>query len=201
MLGKRFRKGFVNDSKKWKKSFFKVKESGKKYFFINIFNYSKIYNKISFSRKKTRQYYIRNLNKKMLFKNYKDNFDSNLNLKKNPLFFLFKNYTVSMVLAQEYGKITDFHLEMIRKTIKNYISKKSLIFLRLKPYLVMLKRSAQVRMGGGKASKISKIFYPVYPGCVIFEVYGVNYSSSFNYFNSLLSKLPVKIKLIFLNNI
>lgn len=100
-----------------------------------------------------------------------------------------------------YGKLSDFHLEMIRKTIKNSLSKRALIFLRLKPYLIMLKRSAQVRMGGGKASKFSKIYYPVVPGSIIFDIYGVTYKSSFNAFKVLSSKVPVTLKLIFANNI
>lgn len=201
MLGKRFRKSYVNDLRKWKKSFFKTRESGKNFFFINTKSYKNLFNKISFSKKKTRQFYIRKLNKNMLFKDYKNNFLSKIKLLENPLNYIFKKYTVSIIVSQTYGKIADFHLEMIRKTIKNFISKKSLIFLRLKPYLIMLKRSAQVRMGGGKASKIFKVFYPVVPGSVLFEVYGVSYSSSFNYFKVLLSKLPIKIKLIFLNRI
>ena len=143
---------------------------------------------------------MQNLNKKLLFKKFFNNFELNiLNLKINPFIFLFKTFTIGRIISQTYGKLKDYHLEMIRKTVKNYLSKKSLVFLRIKPYLVMLKRATQVRMGGGKASNIDFVYYPVYPGCIIFDIYGITYSNGFNSFKSLLSKLPIKIKLIFLN--
>jgi ribosomal protein L16/L10AE len=202
MLGKRFKKGFISalKIKKWKKAFSKVYITGKKFFFINSNISKSLLTNISFSKFKTRQYYIRNLDKKQLYKKFKNNFlNKSSVMLVNPFLFLFKNYTVSCIVSQNYGKISDFHLEMIRKTIKKTLSKKALIFLRLKPYLIMLKRSAQVRMGGGKASKFSMIYYPVVPGSVIFEIYGLTYKSSFNAFKTLNAKLPVKLKMFFTN--
>jgi len=203
MLGKRFKKGFISalKIKNWKKQFSKIKLIGKKFFFINLKTHIFNIKKLSFIKFKTRQYYLQHLNKKYLYKNFKKILYKKNKLSLNPLYFLFKSYTISLIVSMNYGKIMDFHLEMIRKTIKNFLSKKSLIFLRLKPYLIMLKRSAQVRMGGGKASKISNIYYPVVPGSIIFEIYGVTYKASFNAFNSLNSKLPVSIKLFFVNKI
>jgi ribosomal protein L16/L10AE len=204
MLGKRFKKGFVSPLKikKWKKSFSKVRIIGKKFFFINSNALSLAIDRLSFIKFKTRQYYIRNLNKKNLYKDFKQVLIKKKKMVSfNPFIYLFKSYTISSVVSKDYGKLSDFHLEMIRKTIKNSLSKKALIFLRLKPYLIMLKRSAQVRMGGGKASKVSNVYYPVVPGSVVFDIYGVTYKSSFNAFDVLSSKLPIQLKLVFENNI
>lgn len=73
MLGKRFKKGFISPLKikKWKKPFGKVKIVGKKFFFVNFNSFNLFINRLSFIKFKTRQYYIRNLNKKNLYKSFK----------------------------------------------------------------------------------------------------------------------------------
>ena len=203
MLGKRFRKGFISDKLKWKKPFSKVKFIGKKNFLIYSNIYNTIYRDLVFLKKKTRKFYLKKLLRKKLLKNYR--LINELNIinfnKKTPFKFIFKFFTSCFIISKEYGKITDFHLNTILLVIKKIISKRSLIFIRLKPYKIMFKRSAQVRMGGGKIAKISKVYYPVYPGCVILQIFGLTYKDSRICLNKLKYKLPCSIMLKFVNNI
>jgi len=46
------------------------------------------------------------------------------------------------------------HLEIIRRKFRQNLDKSILIELYIKPYKILLKRPSQVRMGGGKASKL-----------------------------------------------
>jgi ribosomal protein L16/L10AE len=203
MLGKRFRKGFVSDAKRWKKCFFKVKNNNKNAFLVNMNSFTGMINQIGLASKKTRQWYLRKINRSFLFRDFHGLLDKELACvsENNPIGFAFKKYTSAIFVSQGFGKLCDFHMEMLRKSIKKFLSKKSFIFLRLRPYKVMLKRASQIRMGGGKASKIDKVYYPVFPGCVVFELKGVSYSNCFNALSTLTSKLPIKLKVFFCNYI
>lgn len=203
MLGKRFRKGFVSDSKRWKKCHFKVKNNNHNAFLVNLNSFAGMVNQIGLTPKKTRQWYLRRVNRSFLFREFHGLVDKKLAcvFENNPINFAFKKYTSAFFVSQEFGKLCDFHMEMLRKSVKKFLSKKASIFLRLRPYKVMLKRASQIRMGGGKASRIDKVYYPVFPGCVVFELKGVSYSNCFNALVALSSKLPVKLKIFFCNYI
>lgn len=202
MFGRRFKKGFFSSIKKWKKPFSKVKEERKKkLFFINKNYINKLYSNFSFLQFKSRKYYLKKLNLNFLMSNFRN--IKNLNKSKYflypPFKFLFKKYTISLFICQSYGKITDYHLNMVITTIKHFLSKKIFIALNIKPYKLMFKRSAQIRMGGGKVAKFLKIYYPIFPGCIFLSLFGITYKTSLLCLKLLRSKLPIKFILKFIN--
>lgn len=67
------------------------------------------------------------------------------------------------------GRITDFQIEAARKSIKRAIKKKGELFIRIKPYHNLTKKSAGVRMGKGKG-KVDSTVYPIKPGKIILEL-------------------------------
>jgi len=201
MFGRRFKKGFISNVKKWKKPFSKVNIKRKKTFFIN-FNYiNKFYSNLAFLRFKTRKYYLKKLNMNFLNLNFRNFifFKKRKYLLTTPFKFLFKKYTISIFICQSYGKLMDYHLNMVLGMMRKFLGKNVYIQLNIKPYRLMFKRSAQVRMGGGKIAKFSKIYYPVFPGCIFLSLYGITYKIGLLCFKLLVSKLPIKFTLKFIN--
>jgi len=198
MFGRRFKKGFISNIQKWKKPFSKVTIKRKKTFFINFKYVNKLYSNLSFLRFKTRKFYLRKLNMNFLSLNVRD-FGKCKNLKITPFKFLFKKYTIGFFICQSYGKLMDYHLNMILEKLRKFLGKIIYIQLNIKPYKLMFKRSAQVRMGGGKIAKFSKIYYPVFPGCVFLSLYGITYKIGLLCLKLLVSKLPIKFTLRFIN--
>lgn len=112
---------------------------------------------------------------------------------------VFRAYRVPCLISTSFGKCTDFHLETVRRLLKKRFSKKALIFKRVHPYKTLLKRTNEVRMGGGKGAKIDSIVYPVYPGCILFEVRGVTGRLSKSILTYASSKLPFQTKTVYLD--
>jgi len=80
-----------------------------------------------------------------------------------------------VVKSTSYGYLSMNSIEAFRKVIApNFRKKKSKIYkflIRCYPFLPLTKKPAEVRMGGGKGSKIRGFFSPVRPGQVLFEVF------------------------------
>lgn len=93
------------------------------------------------------------------------------------------------------------HLEIIRRKFRQNLSKEILLELYIKPYKILLKRPSQVRMGGGKAGKIQKIIYPVYPGLVILKISGGIFKLIKKLFFELRFKIPFKLNCIYLSRL
>lgn len=103
------------------------------------------------------------------------------------------------IISNSYGKMLESHLEILRRKFKQNLGKLVKIELCVKPYKIILKRPAQVRMGGGKAAKFQKLIYPVYPGLIILKLIGCLYKSVLFYFNQIQNKIPFKLCCINLN--
>jgi large subunit ribosomal protein L16 len=114
---------------------------------------------------------------------------------------VFRTYRVPCLISTDFGKCTDSHLETVRRLLKKRFSKKALIFKRIHPYKTLLRRTNEVRMGGGKGSKISSVVYPVYPGCILFEVRGVTGRLAESIFKYVSTKLPFQTKFVYLDSV
>lgn len=114
---------------------------------------------------------------------------------------VFRMYRIPCLVSTSFGKCTDFHLETVRRLLKKRFSKKALIFKRVHPYKTLLKRTNEVRMGGGKGTKVDSIIYPVYPGCVLFEVRGVTGRLAKSIFKYVSAKLPFQTKVVYLDSV
>lgn len=80
-----------------------------------------------------------------------------------------------VVRSNQYGYISDRSIEAFRKVIAPYFRKKSFIksafFIHIYPFVPLTKKPAEVRMGGGKGSKLRGYFSPVRPGQILFSVF------------------------------
>jgi ribosomal protein L16/L10AE len=79
-----------------------------------------------------------------------------------------------VVRALSYGYLSSNSIEAFRKVMAPHFRKstaKHKFLLRCYSYMVITKKPSEVRMGGGKGSKIRGLFSPVRPGQILFEVY------------------------------
>lgn len=176
-----------------KKNFNKVRFVRKKFYEVVFdLHYSKLSGFFSKSPKKTRRF----VSWRLFKKGYEIMPRSAIG---NGFVNVFKYYTYPCLVAQEYGKITDYHLETLRRILKKGSSKRSFIVKRVYPYMRLLKRTNQVRMGGGKGSKFDKFVYPVYPGSVLVDIRGIHKGSVRRIMDYAKTKLSFKVKLVFLD--
>jgi large subunit ribosomal protein L16 len=178
----------------------KVRLVKKKFNFVDHYFVSKLFSNMESVPKKTRKWIYRRLSSHNLLDLKRDFFtldETSLQEKSfDPLYHFFKRFIYPAVVSLEYGFISDYHLELVRRLLRKMTSKRSYIHLRSIPYKVILKRPNQVRMGGGKGSKYSKIVHPVVPGSVIAEVRGTSFGRFIRSYNILKKKLPVKVKFV-----
>lgn len=180
----------------------KVKYSGKRFTTLtsDLF-YRKLFLNFFKNKKKNNDFFFRKFKKSGFlndFNNVKEVYSPAVNCDFSAVF---RTYRVPCLISTSFGKCTDFHLETVRRLLKKRFSKKALIFKRIHPYKTLLKRTNEVRMGGGKGTKTAGIVYPVYPGCILFEVRGVTGRLAKSIFMYVSSKLPFSTKFVYLDSI
>jgi ribosomal protein L16/L10AE len=188
---KKLKKFVVVDGKK---NHNKVRFVCKKFYeVVSTSHYLKLMNSFYNSPRKSRRYFSR-----ALFRNKIELMP--MSGLRNGFVNIFKYYGYACLVAQQYGKLTDYHLETLRRSIKKAVSKRCFIFRRAFPYMRLLKRVSLIRMGGGKGSRFDKVVYPVYPGCVILDVRGGRRRLLRDILLNISTKLPFKTKVVFLDN-
>lgn len=79
-----------------------------------------------------------------------------------------------VVRSTRYAYLSASSIESFRKVIAPYFRKKSAKTYKFRikcyPYMPLTKKPAEVRMGGGKGTKVRDFFSPVKPGQVLFDV-------------------------------
>lgn len=190
-----------------KKSHSKKPYLGKKYLFVNNLFFFNLFYKIEHVSLKNKRWLFRRLAKKRLVFNYRAIFSLSVggdgcllkNHKFDPLYKVFYKYNFSLLISLAYYKITDYHLELIRRLARKIFGKKIFLSLLIAATFNVLRRGNQVRMGGGKGSKFFKKVYFLYPGCPILEVRGISLKF-LNFFQlKLKKKLPFLFKVLLLN--
>lgn len=179
----------------------KVKYSGKRFEVVNANSfYSSQFLNFFKNKRKNNDYFFRRFKKSgFLTEFYKVREIYNVDNNNFNFSAVFREYRIPCLIATSFGKCTDSHLETVRRLLKKRFSKRALIFKRIHPYKTLLKRTNEVRMGGGKGSKVDKVIYPVYPGCILFEVRGVTGRLAKSIFKYVSSKLPFQTKFVYLD--
>lgn len=79
-----------------------------------------------------------------------------------------------IVRTTQYAYLSKATIEAFRKVIAPHFRKKakgfSKFYIRCYPHLPLMKKPAEVRMGGGKGNKLRGFFCPVVPGQILFEL-------------------------------
>lgn len=105
-----------------------------------------------------------------------------------------------VVKSASYGYISANAIEAFRKVMApHFRKKKSKIYkflIRCYPYMPLTKKPAEVRMGGGKGSKVRGFFSPVRPGQILFEVFVREPQITKKLFVYAARKLPVSVTII-----
>nr|YP_010835008.1 ribosomal protein L16 [Cryptomonas gyropyrenoidosa]WFQ82683.1 ribosomal protein L16 [Cryptomonas gyropyrenoidosa] len=93
------------------------------------------------------------------------------------------------------GRITSQQIESIRKLVSRKMQKFGFIRLKIFPLFSVTQKPAEVRMGKGKGN-VKFWCFPIKPGRLLLEFYGVNDALAKEINNIINSKLPLKTKLI-----
>ncbi len=123
-------------------------------------------------------------------------------------FYNFKFRNVSrpnfiVLRSSHYGYISDRALESFRKVLSPFFRKKSNsrsnanFFIRGFAYTPLTKKPSEVRMGGGKGSKLRSWVLPVYPGKTLFEISFMNKDIAYKLFNRARKKLGISTTILF----
>lgn len=186
-----------------KKSFNKVRYKGKKQFNLTNKLFKQLITSLMRLSFRQRRMFKQNIYKKLnRFKLNRRFFFGNLlrkNIKIIKYFFFF--FSCTQLIINSYGKMLSSHLEIIRRKFRQNLNKEILIEIYIKPYKILLKRPSQVRMGGGKAAKIQKIIYPIYPGLILLKISGGGLKKIKKLFYEVCFKLPFKLTCICLSRI
>lgn len=106
-----------------------------------------------------------------------------------------------VVRSTQYGYLSDKSIEAFRKVIAPYFRKKSYVksafFIHVYPFVPLTKKPAEVRMGGGKGSKIRGFFSPVRPGQILFSIFILKPVFSKKLLTYAAQKLALKVDVFF----
>jgi large subunit ribosomal protein L16 len=105
-----------------------------------------------------------------------------------------------VVRSTQYGYLSSNAIEAFRKVLAPHFRKKSSkiykFFIRCYSYLPLTKKPSEVRIGGGKGSKIRGFYSPVRPGQILFEVLVRNPTTTTSLLLYASRKLSVSVKVV-----
>jgi len=87
-----------------------------------------------------------------------------------------------------------FHLILKKKVVAVLTP---FFFIRGFAYTPLTKKPSEVRMGGGKGSKLRSWVLPVYPGKTLFEIFFINKNLALQLFGKARKKLGVSTSIVF----
>jgi large subunit ribosomal protein L16 len=99
----------------------------------------------------------------------------------------------------ENGLISIKHLESARKVLSRRLKKIAKIWIRIKPMVPITAKVGDKRMGKGKGEVISRVF-KIRCGMILFEVEGTNSQTIVELLKKSGKKIPIKLKIVILNN-
>jgi large subunit ribosomal protein L16 len=97
--------------------------------------------------------------------------------------------------SQETGYLIDKHLEIAKKTLKNFLGKKGSIWVNFFPSKPITSKPVGVRIGKGKGA-VSAWIVPLTAGSVVFELKNVLEVKARQALGLLKKKLPLKIRVV-----
>lgn len=103
------------------------------------------------------------------------------------------------VIALSSGFLSADCIEACRRVVRRAVKRVAKLKLRLRPFLPLTSKPAEVRMGKGKG-KIERHVYPVSKGSLLFELNGVSSYKGRIALKKTQSKLPFPSRLVFLHD-
>jgi ribosomal protein L16 len=111
-------------------------------------------------------------------------------------------YRRIVVKSTAYGYVSANSIEAFRKAVTPYFRKKESkiykFFIRCYPFLALTKKPSEVRMGGGKGSKVRGFYSPVRPGQILFEIFVRNPVTTKTLLLYASRKLSISTKIFFI---
>ncbi len=92
-------------------------------------------------------------------------------------------------------KLNSKQIESARKVLSRYMKRAGKLWISVFPHTPVTKKPAEVRMGSGKGS-VEYYVAKIKPGRIIFEIDGVDETSSILALTKASAKLPFKTKII-----
>lgn len=99
------------------------------------------------------------------------------------------------IIAQSSGRISAAQIEAARIAMTRHIKRGGKVWIKIFPHTPITKKPAEVRMGSGKGS-VDHYVAKVKPGCVLYELAGVEQKLAEEALSRAQAKLPVKSKLL-----
>lgn len=181
---------------------------GKFNFFVDYKFFLKVIIKLEAMPRKIKKWLFRRLARRRLVVNYRFlylYFLKNIYLVNSviydPLRYMFYRFAFSIIVSLNYHHLTDYQLELMRRLARKVFGKKVYIKLYIKADRVLLRRVNQIRMGGGKGSKIFKRIYFLYPGCRVMEIRSATIKGSHYFIEKVNKKFPIKFGVFFANRL
>ncbi len=110
-------------------------------------------------------------------------------------------YRRVIIKSASYGYISANSIEAFRKCVSPYFRKKQTkiykFFIRCYSFLPLTKKPSEVRIGGGKGSKVRGFFAPVRPGQILFEIFSRNPIMSKNLIKYSSKKLGISTTIFY----
>ena len=99
------------------------------------------------------------------------------------------------IMALTSGRITSQQIESARIAMTRHAKRGGKVWIKIFPHTPITSKPAEVRMGSGKGA-VDHYVAKVRPGCVLYEVQGIEKSVALGALNRACAKLPVKTKVI-----
>ena len=99
------------------------------------------------------------------------------------------------IVAQSSGRISAQQIEAARIAMTRHIKRGGKVWIKIFPHTPITKKPAEVRMGSGKGS-VDHFVAKVKPGCVLYELAGVERKLAEEALARAQAKLPVKTTLL-----
>jgi ribosomal protein L16/L10AE len=179
---------------------------GKRNFYVGLSFYKYLLYIFMFLNKKRKRMFLKVLRKYTFFFKRRALYRNKLLIifSKNS-FNLYKKFffcfTFGCLLSLSYYNITDYQIELMRRLAKKCFGKKSILNMCIQANTILVKRTNQIRMGGGKGNKFFKRVYFLYPGCLFIIIYGVTVGKLIGFYRKLCKKFSFSFKYCYFSRI
>ena len=132
-------------------------------------------------------------------KKYRKNFNKHLSLKKivKDKSLIYGNIGIQIL---EFGKISHFRLNALKKILNFYLQRKGKIWLKVYPMIPKTRKPLEVRMGKGKGN-VEYWECSLQPGIILFELTVSDIKLALTGLKQVQKRLGLKSKIIYKNEI
>jgi large subunit ribosomal protein L16 len=111
------------------------------------------------------------------------------------------HFRSSVLISVGYGLLSSSEIEAGRRVLRKLIgkSRRIRVLVRVYPYIPLMGKPSEVRMGRGKGSRIRKWVSFIKPGKVIYELKNIPFRRALRVLKKSSEKLSVSTRTLFLN--